>query len=1128
MAKALDFSPRSTLRSRLLRVLRLPALLGVLGLGLAGASSLSDVGVVKTADKAQYNVGETVTYTIVVSNNTPLLPALAPTLFDKLSDSSLLSDVRWTCSGACLSKSGTGVPNGYVFPLLTSLLGKAVFTVTGTAAAPGDLTNTATLFFGDTVDYNLSNNVSAVTVKIVDPAPQPQPKPQLSLSKTSDGPWTAGGTGNYSLTVKNTSTTATSGTVTVRDLLPSGVSASSFSSGNWTCTVSGQQVTCTTAAVLAGGASSVITLPVKISSGASGSLKNRAAVGGGGDPDPIPDPATCVVGTTGVAAQCAENVTNVTAPGTPTTSGSTDLGVFKTIDLSNSRNPTISKFYVGDTVTYGLQVVNGGPGAADGAVVRDVSEPGLNVVSWTCRVVRGDAQCPATSGTGPIGDFVLPRFRPDSEIRITYKATVTRADPQLTNTATVTPPSGVTDTNTANNKDTVYICAFDQALPVGPELSVQKSSNGPWTVNQAGAEYRVTVTNYSNNHTTSGKTITVVDVLPNGITPASTSFSPATDWTCSVAGQRITCTTTAMLEATKSVTLVIPVKVSSAAIGSVTNKAVVSGGGDPDPAPDPLTCTPGSASPQNQCAQDTTTVRSADLATCDSLYTLASNNSNLGTTIYELSTGNVLGRQIAVLPGGATSATLALSPDGKTFYTIADNTNALLAYNVATATWRTLGSFTVASGVRVVRMAVTPAGVGYAMDSAGNLWSFTSTGTITPLSALKPTVANAPVFNQNGDFFATRDGRLYLLSAATGGAVSLWFVDPVTRLAEYLGDFKGVNSAPQYNGIAAVSSGVYVGNEVGELALVDLKTLALRFAPNLTKGSTDLASCYYPDFSPSLKLTKSVKKVSGADGTTVLPGDVLEYTIKVENLGTLPAGGVSVRDPLPEGVTYVPDSARVNGFTTTVTGAQTTNLGGATYPLNQPVGVCTADGAACTDQALGIGDAATVTFQVRVNDPFLNSTSSIKNVAIGFYNDGQQTPVEVPSNPTDTPVTKPVKVVADKTVQNITAGGQVGKSTSGKPGDVLEYCIATKNAGSASVSRINFADPLPANTNFVTGAYGDGRDIRVTTTAGTAYYTAAQDTDPAAVASGRVTYAAGDLTLAPGQSFTVCFRASIR
>ena len=44
------------------------------------------------------------------------------------------------------------------------------------------------------------------------------------------------------------------------------------------------------------------------------------------------------------------------------------------------------------------------------------------------------------------------------------------------------------------------------------------------------------------------------------------------------------------------------------------------------------------------------------------------------------------------------------------------------------------------------------------------------------------------------------------------------------------------------------------------------------------------------------------------------PGDVLRYTISVQNSGTIPATGVVLRDAVPANTTYVADSTLLNGL----------------------------------------------------------------------------------------------------------------------------------------------------------------------------------------------------------------------
>jgi len=119
------------------------------------------------------------------------------------------------------------------------------------------------------------------------------------------------------------------------------------------------------------------------------------------------------------------------------------------------------------------------------------------------------------------------------------------------------------------------------------------------------------------------------------------------------------------------------------------------------------------------------------------------------------------------------------------------------------------------------------------------------------------------------------------------------------------------------------------------------------------------------------------------------------------------------------------------------------------------------------------------------------------------------------------------KLNATKTVQNITAGAAAGNSSSGKPGDVLEYCIATQNVGTLNTTKLAFLDNVPGNTSAQSAAYGAGQDIKVVLPSGTSYATFAADSDAGQLSNGAVSVNLASLVLTPTQTFTICFRATI-
>ncbi|MEJ7701590.1 MAG: choice-of-anchor Q domain-containing protein [Pyrinomonadaceae bacterium] len=109
------------------------------------------------------------------------------------------------------------------------------------------------------------------------------PPADLTVVKSHTGNFTQRDTGKtYSITVTNSGRTATSGTVTVKDTLPTGLSATAISGAGWTCTLA--TLTCTRSDSLAASASyPAITLTVNVAANAPSSVTNTATVSGGGE-----------------------------------------------------------------------------------------------------------------------------------------------------------------------------------------------------------------------------------------------------------------------------------------------------------------------------------------------------------------------------------------------------------------------------------------------------------------------------------------------------------------------------------------------------------------------------------------------------------------------------------------------------------------------------------------------------------------------------------------------------------------------------------------------------------------------------------------------------------------------------
>lgn len=182
--------------------------------------------------------------------------------------------------------SFTGLPEGtYTLTQPTqpsgTSNGKTLVGSTGGAATLSSITPSAisAIDLTGTNTVSGSNRFAEVPFQAVDLGVQKNHYP-ASLGEGSN-------TGYYRITPSNVGTLDTSGTITIVDTLPAGIIAHAWpTSGDWTCVVTGQVVTCTSAVVItAGGAGSDIILRVAVANGLAGQiLINRVVVSGGGEP----------------------------------------------------------------------------------------------------------------------------------------------------------------------------------------------------------------------------------------------------------------------------------------------------------------------------------------------------------------------------------------------------------------------------------------------------------------------------------------------------------------------------------------------------------------------------------------------------------------------------------------------------------------------------------------------------------------------------------------------------------------------------------------------------------------------------------------------------------------------------
>lgn len=225
--------------------------------------------------------------------------------------------------------------------------------------------------------------------------------PDLSLAKAATTTFTAGGAGTYSFAVNNVGSAATTGTTTVKDILPAGLSfgtpltAGGANAAAWTCVRStttnpNDTATCTSTTAIAAAGSSVFTLPVAVAANAGGAtLNNQAKVFGGGDPNKAAET------TTGVITACASDSVAGAVANAGCGFEATTIVSAASVVITKTDSKTLATS--GGTNNYVVTLTNQGPSAANGVIVTDTVGAGLTCPgadAVVCTVTAPGAVCP--------------------------------------------------------------------------------------------------------------------------------------------------------------------------------------------------------------------------------------------------------------------------------------------------------------------------------------------------------------------------------------------------------------------------------------------------------------------------------------------------------------------------------------------------------------------------------------------------------------------------------------------------------------------------------------------------------------------------------------------------------------
>jgi uncharacterized repeat protein (TIGR01451 family) len=332
-------------------------------------SPVADLALTKTASNPTPNAGGTFTYTIVIGNNGPSAVTNA-TWTDTLPAG--LGTITNIVTSAGISGAAAGSTISGTSTLASGQVATISFQVSVAGNASGVLTNSAgvTAPVG-TTDPNPANNAGTVTVTV-------SPVADLALTKTASNLTpNAGDTFTYTIVIGNNGPSAVTN-ATWTDTLPTGLGTITniVTSAGISGAAAGSTISGTSS--LASGQVATISFQVSVAGNASGVLTNSASV-------------TAPVGTTD--------------PNPANNAGTVTVTVSLLANLSVTKNNGTSTLVAGSTTAYTVTFSNGGPSAANGALIKDAASAGLQCTSVTCSANTGGASCP--SSMLPLGTVVL-------------------------------------------------------------------------------------------------------------------------------------------------------------------------------------------------------------------------------------------------------------------------------------------------------------------------------------------------------------------------------------------------------------------------------------------------------------------------------------------------------------------------------------------------------------------------------------------------------------------------------------------------------------------------------------------------------------------------------------------------
>ncbi|MGG1518595.1 hypothetical protein ABE504_24460 [Paenibacillus oryzisoli] len=777
-------------------------------------------------------------------------------------------------------------------------------------------------------------------------------------------------------------------------------------------------------------------------------VPGSVVITGAPTPSTPPDPATGItLGTIGVGAtvtvQFNVQVTSVPTPANLVnqslvnyTSGAFASTAFSNAistpiyqpDISIVKSGSTSTATVGDTVVYTLNVTNSG-NYPTSATVTDTIPAGTTFLANS--VFVGGMPIP---GADPSIGFSIGTVDPGVTIPVTFSVVIdSLPNPQvLANTGSAAYSFTLPDNRTFNRSATSNTVTISVSAP---NISVVKSTTVTDAVLNDIIPYTITITN---NGIEAVSNVVFSDPLPSGevFIPGSVVITGAP--TPPVPPNPVSGIPLGSIAAGATVTVTFNVRVVSLPVpAQLNNQGSVS-------------FTSGSFSAVTFSNIVTTPVYQPILAATKSANTT---NATVGDLIiFQIqvsNTGNYAANVSLVdqIPNGTTFQPNSVVVNGVTQpgadpaagipYTSQPGATDTITFGVVVTS---LPSPQLLSNSATANFTFTPPD-GRTITGSVNSNTITIPVSAPNVSIVKSTLATDAVVG---------DTVTYSAVVTNNGITSInqvQFFDPLPASTSFVIGSVTIdgNPSPGANPTTGISLGpiapgasVTVAFSVTVTALPASQQLVNQSSVNFTSGAL-AASAFsntvtIPVYQPIISLLKS------ANTTNATIGDTIVYMLTLFNTGNLPADA-TLYDPIPTGAVFVPNSVFVDGVPQP--GADpATGISAGTIPPNSSVDV-------------------QVTLQVTVES--LPSPQQLVNQATANYTysppDGRQLSGSVMSNILVIPVSAPnVTVVKSTDVIDAVTG------------DTITYTVVVTNNGIEAVNNVVMTDPIPTGTVFIGGS----------------------------------------------------------